>query len=325
MPTLLDIKGLKVKITAGKREFLAVDGIDLNIPSSSSHALVGESGCGKSITAYSIMQLLPKAAKVVDGEITFLGSDLMSKSENMMQKIRGRRIGMIFQEPLSSLDPVFTVYDQIAEAITIHEKLKGKALKERVTELLNKVHIKDAKRRLKSYPHQLSGGMRQRVMIASAIAMKPALLIADEPTTALDVTIQLQILRLLKELNREMGMALLLITHDLGVVSYACEHVSVMYAGKIVESTSTKELFNDPKHPYTKALLKSMPKGKSADKKLDTIRGNVPMLYDLPKGCSFSSRCDRADEKCMEAAPNMVEVDRGHFVACFHAKGNDAR
>jgi oligopeptide/dipeptide ABC transporter ATP-binding protein len=313
---LLEIKGLRVKISDGKDEFFAVDGIDLAIPSGGTHALVGESGCGKSLTAFSIMGLLPKAADVTEGEILFSDDDLTRQSEEALQSIRGRCIGMIFQEPLSSLDPVFTVESQISEAITLHEDVKGVELKDRVVDLLKKVHIPDAKKQLKSYPHQLSGGMRQRVMIASAISLKPALLIADEPTTALDVTIQLQILRLLKELKAEMGMALLLITHDLGVVSYTCDHVSVMYAGRIVESCGTKELFSDPMHPYTKALLKSMPKGKTGGKKLETIEGSVPLLSKLPEGCRFSNRCALADDECRKKEPELVEAKEGHYVAC---------
>lgn len=317
--TLLNIKGLRVKIDDGTREFNVVDGIDISIAKGGTHALVGESGCGKSITAYSIMGLLPKCAGVTGGEISFNGSDLVKKSGVELQKIRGKEISMIFQEPLSSLDPVFTIESQISEAITIHEDVKNAALRERVVGLLKKVHIPDAARRLKSYPHQLSGGMRQRVMIASAISLKPALLIADEPTTALDVTIQLQILRLLKELKNEMGMALFLITHDLGVVSYTCERVSVMYAGSIVESCETKELFKNPLHPYTKALLKSMPKGRTDGRKLETIKGSVPSLYDLPKGCRFNPRCELADETCKREEPDFIEIAKGHYAACHKA------
>jgi len=316
LDNLLDINGLRVKISAGSNEFNAIDGINLNIASGGTHALVGESGCGKSITAYSIMGLLPNVASVTGGSVHFAGDDLLKKSESAMQGIRGKQIGMIFQEPLSSLDPVFTIYNQVAEAITLHENVNGNELKERVTALLKKVHIPDAEKRLKSYPHQLSGGMRQRVMIASAISLKPALLIADEPTTALDVTIQLQILKLIKELKNEMDMALLLITHDLGVVSYMCSHVSVMYAGRIVESCATEELFSDPKHPYTKALLKSMPQGRSEGKKLDTIQGTVPMMTNLPGGCRFSDRCEYANEKCKQSEPALTEISAGHFVAC---------
>jgi UDP-N-acetylmuramate: L-alanyl-gamma-D-glutamyl-meso-diaminopimelate ligase len=314
---LLDIRGLQVKIKDGAHEFYAVDGIDLSIPPGGAHALVGESGCGKSITAYSIMGLLPNCAEVTRGRVSLCGEDLRKKDEPEMEKIRGRKMGMIFQEPLSSLDPVFTIYNQISEAITLHENVKGKELKKRVAGLLKRVHIPDAKKRLKSYPHQLSGGMRQRVMIASAISLKPVLLIADEPTTALDVTIQLQILKLLKELKDEMGMALFLITHDLGVVSYTCSHVSVMYAGRIVESCSTEELFANPLHPYTKALLNSIPKGRSAGKKLETIKGSVPSMSNIPEGCRFNTRCELADESCREEDPKFIEVKDGHYAACI--------
>jgi oligopeptide/dipeptide ABC transporter ATP-binding protein len=317
---LLNIKGLQVKINDGRHEFYAVDGIDISIPPGGTHALVGESGCGKSITAYSVMGLLPGCADVTSGEIFFYNDDLVKKSDMDMQKIRGKKIAMIFQEPLSSLDPVFSVYDQISEAITLHEKVTRAKLKERVVRLLKKVHIPDAAKRMKSYPHQLSGGMRQRVMIAGAISLKPGLLIADEPTTALDVTIQLQILNLLKELKDEMGMALFLITHDLGVVSYTCEHVSVMYAGRIVETCSTKELFSNPVHPYTKALLRSIPKGKNGGKKLETIKGAVPSLSKLPKGCRFSPRCGHFDKACEKEEPALVEVSDGHFAACVNIR-----
>ncbi len=317
MDELLNIKDLRVKITDGGSEFYAVDGIDFRIPYGGTHALVGESGCGKSITAYSVMGLLPDVASVDSGSIHFRGDDLTKLSGRELERIRGKSIGMIFQEPLASLDPVFTIYSQISEAITLHEKAGGAQLKERVTALLKKVHIPDAKQRLESYPHQLSGGMRQRVMIATAISLKPALLIADEPTTALDVTIQLQILKLLKELKDEMGMGLFLITHDLGVVSYTCEQVSVMYAGRIVESCATKELFASPMHPYTKALLKSIPKGKGGGKKIAAIKGMVPSPEHMPKGCRFAPRCELADKKCEEAQPVLAKVSTGHYVACI--------
>jgi len=280
---------------------------------------VGESGCGKSVTALSILRLVPSPpGRIVGGEILYRGRDLLKLDKESMRRIRGNEISMIFQEPMTSLNPVFTIGDQIGEAIRLHQGLNKRETRAKTIDMLRLVKIADPESRVDDYPHQLSGGMRQRVMIAMALSCNPSLLIADEPTTALDVTIQAQILELMEELQAELGMALLLITHDLGVVAERADEVAIMYAGKIVERTTAKEIFSRPLHPYTVGLLNSLP-GASGQKKkrLAAIPGVVPSPLELPSGCRFRDRCPRAAEICAQVQPELVEKERGHWAACY--------
>ncbi len=297
----------------------AVDGVSFNIGEGKTLGLVGESGCGKSVTALSIMRLVPSPpGKIVGGEILYRGQDILKLNGAAMRKIRGNEISMIFQEPMTSLNPVFTIGNQIGEAIHLHQGLGKRETREKTIEMLRLVKIADPESRVDDYPHQLSGGMRQRVMIAMALSCKPSLLIADEPTTALDVTIQAQILELIKELQERLGMSLLLITHDLGVVAEQADEVAIMYAGKIVERTQTKAIFNRPLHPYTVGLLNSLPgAGVKKKKRLEAIAGVVPSLLDLPSGCRFRDRCPKAAGICAEAEPELVEKEQDHWVACY--------
>jgi peptide/nickel transport system ATP-binding protein len=298
----------------------AVDGVDLELEEGGTLGVVGESGCGKSVTALSIMRLIPEPpGKIVQGEILFNGTDLLTFAEEDMRKIRGRSISMIFQEPMTSLNPVFQVGDQISEVLRLHEGLSRKEAWDRSIEMLKLVGIPSPERRVAEYPHQLSGGMRQRTMIAMALACNPKLMIADEPTTALDVTIQAQILELINRLQQEKGMSVILITHNLGVIAETARKVAVMYAGRIVEYAAVDLLFGDPKHPYTQGLLKSIPRldeEHGRKQKLETIPGLVPSLLDLPSGCKFSNRCQYVFDRCKEE-PRLIEADRGHFVRCW--------
>jgi len=298
----------------------AVDGVDLELEEGGTLGVVGESGCGKSVTALSIMRLIPDPpGKIVTGEILFNGTDLLSFSEAAMRKIRGRSISMIFQEPMTSLNPVFQIGDQISEVLRLHEGLSRKASWARSIEMLKMVGIPSPERRVAEYPHQLSGGMRQRAMIAMALACSPKLMIADEPTTALDVTIQAQILELINRLQREKGMSVILITHNMGVIAETARKVAVMYAGRIVEYTEVRALFGSPKHPYTQGLLQSIPRldeDHSRKKRLEAIPGLVPSLLDLPPGCKFSNRCRYVFERCGEEPP-LIEAEKGHWVRCW--------
>ena len=298
----------------------AIDGVSFEIGEGKTLGLVGESGCGKSVTSLSIMRLIPSPpGKIVGGEIFYRGRDLLRLNNEAMRRIRGNEISMIFQEPMTSLNPVFTVGNQIGEAIKLHQGLGKRETRQKTIEMLRLVKIADPESRVDSYPHQLSGGMRQRVMIAMALSCNPSLLIADEPTTALDVTIQAQILELIKELQQKIGgMALLLITHDLGVVSEQADNVAIMYAGKIVERSSTRAIFNRPFHPYTMGLLNSLPGiGGLKKKRLDAIPGMVPSPLHLPSGCRFRDRCPRAQEICAQTEPPLEEKEPGHTVACY--------
>lgn len=298
----------------------AVDGVNLYIKRGETLGVVGESGCGKSVTSLSIMRLIPTPpGKIVEGEILFEGQDLVKKSEAEMRKIRGNDISMIFQEPMTSLNPVYTIGDQIAEAIQLHQGLNRKDAIDKAIEMLRLVGIPLPERRVKEYPHQLSGGMRQRVMIAMALSCNPKLLIADEPTTALDVTIQAQILELMKKLKRDLGMAIMLITHDLGVVAEMCERVVVMYGGKVVEEGDVVSIFKNPLHPYTEGLLRSVPRMDEDVEKLHVIEGVVPNPLHLPKGCRFHPRCPYAVDRCKEEQPQLEQVAPGRFVACILA------
>ncbi len=296
-----------------------MDGVSFNIDEGETLGLVGESGCGKSVTALSIMRLISSPpGKVVGGEILFRGKDLLKLNGAAMRKIRGNEISMIFQEPMTSLNPVFTIGNQIGEAIRLHQGLGKKETKEKTVEMLRLVRIADPERRISDYPHQLSGGMRQRVMIAMALSCNPSLLIADEPTTALDVTIQAQILELMSELQEKLGMSLLLITHDLGVVAEQADEVAIMYAGKIVERAETKDIFNRPQHPYTVGLLNSLPGvGGLKKKRLVAIPGVVPSPLELPSGCRFRDRCPKAAGRCAEAEPELEEKVKEHWAACY--------
>ena len=321
MPPLLEIKDLMTVFDTARGRIKAVDGVSLSINSGETLGVVGESGCGKTMLSLSIMRLVPANGRIVNGEILFSGNDLLKLSEDEMRARRGSEISMIFQEPMTSLNPVFRVGEQIAEAIRLHQKLPAKKSMELSVELLREVGIPDPQKRARDYPHNLSGGMRQRVMIAMAMSCHPQLLLADEPTTALDVTIQAQILELISELKRKNNMTVVLITHDLGVIAQAAEKVAVMYAGKIVESSTVDALFAKPMHPYTQGLLESMPArcSDSPEKQeyLKTIPGSVPDLYDVSPGCRFYDRCSYADEECNRKDPELLEIDPGHFVSCW--------
>jgi len=318
---LLQIKGLKTYFYTGLGIAKAVDDLTLSVEKGHILGIVGESGCGKSVTALSIMRLVKSPpGRIEAGEIRFNGTSLLDLSPADMRKIRGNRISMIFQEPMTSLNPVQKVGDQISECFKLHTDLSKKDIRTRSVEMLKTVGIPAPAKRAREYPHQMSGGMRQRIMIAMALACSPELMIADEPTTALDVTIQAQILNIMLTLKADTGTSMILITHDLGVIAETAESVAVMYAGKLMEFTSVVELFNNPLHPYTVGLLKSIPRPDVAKKKgtaLDTIRGVVPKLTALPEGCRFSDRCGRADNRCFHEAPPLTEAAPGHRCRCW--------
>jgi oligopeptide/dipeptide ABC transporter ATP-binding protein len=317
---LLEIQGLTTHFFTRSGVIKAIDNLSLRLQKGRVLGLVGESGCGKTVTALSILNLVPYPGKIVSGKILFEGRDLLALPVDEMRTIRGARISMIFQEPMTALNPVFTVGNQIAEVLTAHQDISNKQAMDAAVALLRSVGIPSPEKRVEEYPHQLSGGMRQRVMIAMAIACKPSLILADEPTTALDVTIQAHILELLGKIQAEMGMAMILVTHDLGLIAERAHDVAVMYAGRIVEQADTRELFANPQHPYTRGLMASIPrpieKGKT---RLKTIPGTVPRLYDLPKGCAFSPRCGIKTAQC-EIDPELVEVKPGHLVRCWKAR-----
>ena len=318
--SLLEIKNLRTYFYVRGYVAKAVDNISLTIKSGETLGLVGESGCGKSVTAHSIIRLIPHPpGKIEGGDIFFDGQDLLNFSESQMRKIRGNQISMIFQEPMTSLNPVFPVGDQVGEVIRLHQKLSRRATRERVIEMFHLVGIPAAKKRLADYPHQMSGGMRQRVMIAMALACNPKLMIADEPTTALDVTIQAQILDLMNKLKDETGAAILFITHDLGVIAEMAQNVAVMYAGKVMESTDVKTLYANPKNPYTVGLLQSIPVlgRESKENRLQTISGVVPSLLNLPAGCLYSDRCPDVFNDCRQVEPEMYAVADNHLVRCL--------
>ncbi len=318
---MLEVRGLKTYFFTEAGVVKAVDGVDFHIDRGEVLGLVGESGCGKSVTSFSIMRLVGMPGKIVDGQIIFDGRDLVQLPESEMIKIRGNRISMIFQQPTSCLNPVFRVGDQLAEVLEIHQGLGKKVGRARAIELLKLVGIPEPEKRVEAYPHELSGGMAQRVMIAMALACLPELLIADEPTTALDVTIQAQILDLLRRLQSEMGTAIILITHDLGIVAEMCQRVAVMYAGRIVEQADVATIFEQPQHPYTIGLLGSVPVLGVVKDKLDVIPGNVPNLVNLPPGCQFAPRCRARVEHglniCTEQEPELKPVAPGHTVRCW--------
>jgi oligopeptide/dipeptide ABC transporter ATP-binding protein len=318
MADLLRIEGLKTFFFLREGTVKAVDGIDLSVGEEEILGIVGESASGKSVTALSILRLVQKPpGRIVGGKILFEGENLLEKDEKEMREIRGAKISMIFQDPMSSLNPVFTVGNQVAEAIRVHKgSLSKSKMNEEIGDIFKKVGIPDAPKRLNQYPHQFSGGMRQRVMIAMALSCHPQILIADEPTTNLDVTIQLQVLRLIKNVKEEFKSSVLLITHDMGVVAEMADKVAVMYAGRIMEYADVYEIFENPKHPYTKALLLSVPRLDVNVERLSVIPGTIPDPLKLPEGCRFSPRCEYANESCKKESPNLIEIEPGHLVAC---------
>ena len=316
--SLISIENLRVSFFTKLGEIKAVDNISYNIPKGKIQGIVGESGCGKSVSSFSIMGLLEEPGKIVGGHVHFNGRDLVGLSETEYAKIRGNELAMIFQEPLTALNPVLTVSYQMCEQIKKHKGLDDKEAKELAIEMLKLVGIPSPEKRINNYPHQLSGGMKQRVMIAMALSCDPKFLIADEPTTALDVTIQAQILDLIQSLQDKFGMTVQFITHDLGVISEVADNVLVMYAGKIVESGTTDELFHSPRHPYTKGLLSSIPILGNIKKELYTIPGEVPSPLNLPKGCSFANRCPFVSERCKQERPQLIDDGLGRTIACFH-------
>ena len=316
---ILDVKNLVVQFQTGKGRVTAINDLSFNLKKKETLCLVGESGSGKSVTALSIMGLLPKPAGIVaGGSIELDGENLLELSDSKMQRVRGNRISMIFQEPMTTLNPVYTIGYQICEVLLRHRNMKKKEAMEYAEELLAKVRIADPKRRLKQYPHELSGGLRQRIMISMALACNPEVLIADEPTTALDVTVQAQVLRLLNELKDEFDMSIIFITHDLGVVSEIADRIIVMYGGMKMEEGSATAFFKNPTHPYTQGLINCIPKvGTDSTEKLHTIPGIVPSLADMPQGCHFCNRCSEADERCVASAPQMNLWEPDHYVACY--------
>lgn len=317
----LQISNLKSHFFTSKGVVPAVDGVSIDVPPGKIIGLVGESGCGKSMTAMSVMGLLRHPGRVVDGKILLEGRDITHLSRKELSKIRGNEISMIFQEPMTSLNPVYPVGKQVLEAILLHQKVSKEEAKQRVIDIFKEVGIPEPEKRYRSFPHQLSGGLRQRVMIGMAMVCRPKVMIADEPTTALDVTIEAQILRLMKRLRDELGTSIILITHNMGVVAEVCDYVYVMYAGNVMEQAETFELFERTRHPYTQGLLKSIPKLDTKEERLYTIEGVVPNLLHLPKGCNFCNRCDQATEQCFLEKPGLYETGKGHKVRCFRYEG----
>lgn len=326
MDNLLEIKGLKTQFMSDGRIIPAVDGVDMIIKKRETLGIVGESGCGKSVTSLSVMRLLPKTgAKITEGEIVYNGKNLLNLSNDEMRNIRGNEIAMIFQEPMTSLNPVYPIGIQLCEAVMLHRGYTKKQAREHAIEMLKKVHIPRAETIIDEYPHQLSGGMRQRVMIAMAMSCDPDLLIADEPTTALDVTIQAQILDLMRELRRTQGTSIMLITHDLGVVAEMCDRVVVMYAGQVVEQADVVTLFDNPTHPYTQGLMKSIPKVDMDQARLDSIPGNVPLPGSVKQGCRFASRCQHVESRCLAESPPLFELENGQLSRCWLLEGSTVK
>ena len=317
---LLEVRGLTTVFDTDDGEVRAVDGVDFSLERGRTLGIVGESGCGKSVTALSIMGLVPRPpGRIVAGEVRFEGDDLLKLPPARLRELRGARLSMIFQEPMTSLNPAFTVGDQVAEALLRHRSTGKKEAKDQAIEMLRRVRIASPERRARDYPHRLSGGMRQRVMIAMALACNPRLLIADEPTTALDVTIQAQILELMRALRSELGTAIILITHDLGVIAELADDVIVMYAGEVVERCAVAALFAEPHHPYTIGLLGSIPRLDLEQQRLSAIEGTVPNAAAMPSGCRFHARCPFAVERCLKETPPLVEIKAKHFAACWRA------
>ncbi|ANY73343.1 ABC transporter ATP-binding protein [Paenibacillus ihbetae] len=315
--TLLDIKDLRTSFFTEQGEVKAVDGVSLRVRKGGTLGIVGESGSGKSILSLSILRLILSPGRIVGGQILYNGENLLEKTDRQMRKLRGNQISMIFQEPMTSLNPVFTIGDQIAEVYRIHEQLGNKQALEKAVHMLRLVGIPSPEKRISQYPFQLSGGMRQRVMIAMALACNPDLLIADEPTTALDVTIQAQILELMKELQQKLHMSIIFITHDLGIVAETCDDVAVMYCGKVVEYADVRSLFKHPKHPYTIGLMNSLPRHDVDQEALEPIRGSVPSPFDLQKGCRFAPRCPDARKLCYDQQPELSALTNRQQVSCW--------
>jgi peptide/nickel transport system ATP-binding protein len=315
--TVLSISDLTVRFAGAPAN--VVDGVSFSVKRGKTLAIVGESGCGKSVTSMGLMGLLPTTAKVDASDSLLIDEALLGMSEERLLDVRGNRMAMIFQEPMTSLNPVFTIGEQIAESVMRHQGFSDKDARQRALDMLEKVRVPDARQRLDAYPHELSGGMRQRAMIAMALANDPALIIADEPTTALDVTIQAQILSLIANLQTETGTAMILITHDLGVVAEVADEVMVMYAGRVVESGPVKNLFDDPQHPYTIGLMGSMPSIGPREGRLATINGRVPTPAEMPSGCRFAGRCPFVIQQCRDERPPLFELSPGHFAACIRA------
>ena len=314
---LLQVKNLCTSFNVDAGEVRAVNGISFNLDKGKVLGIVGESGSGKSVTAYSIMRILVEPGKIVGGEILFNGVDIVKYSKKQMREFRGKRVSIIFQDPMTSLNPTFTIGNQLREAILLHTDRNRAEANARALEMLQLVGVNEPEKRLKQYPHELSGGMRQRVMIAMALACEPDILIADEPTTALDVTIQAQILELMKDLQKKMGMAIIMITHDLGVIADMCDEIIVMYAGRVCERGTVDEIFYNPRHEYTKGLLRSIPTLNGGHDKLIPIAGSPVDLTNLPKGCAFASRCDRCMKICLTEQPEEVRVNDSHIASCW--------
>jgi len=317
-PIILEVNDLRTYFFNRTSTVKAVDGISFNLRQGETLGIVGESGCGKTITALSLLRLVPKpAGRIIDGQILLNGEDLLQKTEDEMRQVRGRQISMILQDPQTSLNPVFTIGNQVREALGMARKDSSKGMRARAVEALRKVNVAAPERRLEDYPHQMSGGMKQRVVGAIAMSCEPGLIIADEPTTALDVTIQLQYLRLLKDIQQNTGLAIIFITHDFGVVARMCDRVAVMYAGRIVEQGTVRELFNNPSHPYTQALIASVPKMEERVDRLYSIEGQPPLLSNLPVGCRFEERCPHARERCVSEYPPSFTVEGDHTADCW--------
>ena len=315
---LLQVKNLHTSFFTDAGEVKAVNGISYNLDAGKVLGIVGESGSGKSVSAYSVLRILTDTGRVTEGEVLFKGENILNYSEQQMQKFRGSRISIIFQDPMTCLNPTFSIGSQLREAIRIHTDRTKEQIQARALEMLQLVGVNEPEKRLKQYPHELSGGMRQRVMIAMALACEPDILIADEPTTALDVTIQAQILELMQDLQKKMGMAIIMITHDLGVIADMCDEIIVMYGGKVCERGTADEIFYNPRHEYTKGLIRSIPRITETHEKLVPISGSPVDLLNLPKGCAFASRCDQAMKICLEQPPEEVRVNDSHIAACWN-------
>ena len=314
---LLQVKNLSTSFNVDSGEVRAVNGISFNLDKGKVLGIVGESGSGKSVTAYSIMRILVEPGRITGGQILFNGEDIVQFSKKQMREFRGKRISIIFQDPMTSLNPVYTIGNQLREAILLHTDRNREQANARALEMLQLVGVNDPEKRLKQYPHELSGGMRQRVMIAMALACEPDILIADEPTTALDVTIQAQILELMQSLQKKLGMAIIMITHDLGVIASMCDEIIVMYAGRVCERGTADEIFYNPRHEYTKGLLRSIPRLGTRHEKLIPIAGSPVDLTNMPRGCAFASRCDRAMKICLEQLPDELPINDEHLASCW--------